>query len=325
MVERELAHKHIVNLGISVKGREVNHVFEEKDIDAIHVALGAERPLLLRGDPGVGKSQFARAAACYLKRAYTEIVVDNRTEARDLLWQEDNVRRLSDAQMMATFNDPSEAKKKRQEIEKLSNYIFPGPLWWGFDWYDADKLPGSQAPSHAKACDPKNGVVVLIDEIDKAENDVPNGLLGALGAREFTSRIGKVSVSGNGRKWPLVIVTTNEERKLPDAFLRRCIVHDLSLPKDEKEFVELLVRRGKENFDDDDQGALEKLLTMAAEQTLKDRKTCADQKLKPLPGQAEFFDLVRVLLEDVRDDISDAQKRLEYLSQFILRKHLELK
>ncbi|MEL6794809.1 MAG: AAA family ATPase, partial [Pseudomonadota bacterium] len=152
------------------------HHFETGDITAINAAIAARRPLLLRGEPGVGKTQLAIAAATALGYAYVHRVVDANTEARELRWSEDLVDRLSDAQRAAV--DGAGGAKG------YLDYVEPGPLWWGFDWGAATQQAARRnAVDEAKAptpvqpdsrCDPKNGVVVLIDEIDKAEPELPN-------------------------------------------------------------------------------------------------------------------------------------------------------
>ncbi len=103
----------------SPAGRSCFHVFEEDDIEAIEAAIAAERPLLLRGDPGVGKSQLAMAAAICLKRAYVPLVVDARTDVRDLRWTEDLVARLADAQMagLETENVPTGASARVRSLD----------------------------------------------------------------------------------------------------------------------------------------------------------------------------------------------------------------
>ena len=130
-------------------------------------------------------------------------------------------------------------------------------------------------------CDPDNGVVVLIDEIDKADSSLPNGLLEALGDRSFATTIGTQRVTAT--VWPLVVVTTNGERPLPDAFLRRCVVHDVELPEIDQngpanketeadtEFLDLLEARGKQQFPKLETKATG-IVRKAASQTLEDRK-----------------------------------------------------
>ena len=305
------------------------HVFEQDDIDAIEAALDAQRPLLVRGEPGVGKSQLALAAAVVLKRGYCQFVVDGMTEARDLRWREDAVARLADAQLIGSYPaGDQQGQDLRKKLDR-SNYVQPGPLWWAFDWVGAETQPGSsssQKPSRPHGdCDPENGMVVLLDEIDKADPDVPNGLLEALGSREFRTPENSIPVTASN--WPLVVITTNEERVLPDAFLRRCVVHNITLP-DHDEDKEVggktvaglktrLVARGEAHFP----GASQQVLQKAAELTARDRKTAKDNQWSPLPGQAEYLDLLRAVVgrDDGDDDAMLA--RLERLSGFFLKKH----
>ncbi|WP_413207866.1 AAA family ATPase [Rhodospirillum sp. A1_3_36] len=300
----------------------VFHVFDQEDIDAVEAALAARRPLLVRGEPGVGKTQLAQAAAQVLGRGFCKMVVDARSEARDLKWREDLVARLADAQMMGTLPDRKRAHRERGRLDPR-NYVAPGPLWWAFDWdgaaRQAHRVNEQAPPSLGPTCDPANGVVILIDEIDKAEPEVPNGLLEALGAREFTPT-GRMEPVRAGI-WPLVVITTNEERRLPDAFLRRCVVHDMSPPSDPDDLKAWLVARGKTHF----AHAPSTLLKEAADQTVQDRQACEAQRLRPLPGQAEYLDLLRAVLSDeaVRD--LPAAERLNRLAPYFLKKHPELR
>lgn len=322
-----------IDLGESASGVVLRHVFEETDVHAVQAALLAKRPLLLRGEPGVGKSQLARAAAVVMQRGFCQMVVDARSESRDLKWREDVVARLADAQLIGGLGDDVKAEELRGKLDMI-NYVQPGPLWWGFNWTDAQdqaKATRCPEPPRLKGCDPANGVVVLIDEIDKAESELPNGLLEALGAREFTP---------NGRSepvrattWPLIIVTTNEERRLPDAFLRRCVVHDMRLPDRESEFIDKMVSRGRAYFPPSgtsgsarqewDSSVLP-LLTEAAEQTWRDRAACREQRLSPLPGQAEYLDLLRAMFSSEGPEDDSPAVRLKRLAPYFLKKHPEL-
>jgi MoxR-like ATPase len=292
------------------------HVFDEQSINAVNVALAARRPLLVRGEPGTGKSQMARAAAKALGRAYVQYVVDARTEPRDLLWRFDAVARLAEAQLRGATDEDSQQVRIRLRVE---NYLQPGPLWWAFDWNDAARqatLVHEQPPIQVDGGDCQRGCVVLVDEIDKAESDVPNGLLEALGAGQFTP-LGRAEPVEAKQIAPLVVITTNEERSLPDAFVRRCMVLFLPVPAKSDELIELLVRRGRAHFADVD----EKVLRAGAELLAKDRDDARKAQLTPLPGQAEYLDLVRAV-RAFSDDAEGQVQTLERISAFALKKHL---
>jgi MoxR-like ATPase len=304
------------------------HCFDQSDIDAINAALSSKRPLLVRGEPGVGKTQMALAAAISMKRAYCQMVVDSRTEVRDLRWSEDLVARLADAQLVSALGDLTHAKQLRTKIANISNYVVPGPLWWAFDWGNAAKTlaasngvddaslvwPAQPSPS----CDPSNGVVVLIDEIDKADSELPNGLLEALGSRQFTPRGSSVPVSAS--VWPLIIITTNGERVLPNAFLRRCVVHDVRLPDNDEQLIEFLIARGMAHFGDTHID----ILIDAAKLTVADRAMTKNRRLTPLPGQAEFLDLLRAVIAE-NPELAGQQAMIKRISPYFLRKHSELR
>jgi len=141
---------------------------------------------------------------------------------------------------------------------------------------------------------------MLIDEIDKAESDVPNGLLEALGYRQFTPQGWDRPVKlSEDTEPPLIIITTNEERILPDAFIRRCFVLPLALPTDDAELVEYLVRRGEAHFPDAKKIKVsdKPLPTAAAELLAADRRTAIANQSTPLPGQAEYLDLLRAIMK----------------------------
>ncbi|MCP4696837.1 MAG: AAA domain-containing protein [Gammaproteobacteria bacterium] len=293
------------------------HVFDNDSIEAVNTALAAKRPLLVRGEPGIGKSQLARAVAKELKRAFVQQVIDAHCEPRDLLWHLDVVQRLADAQLGSVLD--KEAGVLENTLQ-LQNYLHPRALWWAFNWDDAkaqaDKLKLPQ-PSQEEAHELANGCVLLIDEIDKAEMDVPNGLLEALGEGCFTptGRDGPVTVAGEA---PLVIITTNEERALPNAFLRRCLVLYLTLPTEGRELADLLAARGQAHFPGLDKTVLE----AAAGQLVKDRLAAGEMQLQPLPGQAEYLDLLRALSARAPGDKQKQLALLAKISRFVVKKHL---
>ena len=312
----EITPGHKIDLASQGTLPESVHVFDRESVDAINAALAARRPLLVRGEPGIGKSQLARAAAKTLKRAYVQHVVDSRTESRDLLWHFDAVERLAEAQLLGAAREGRAAVRRRLAVE---HYLRPGPLWWAFDWSDAARQARevcAPAPPQPDGGDPSNGCVILVDEIDKAESDVPNGLLEALGAGEFTP-LGRRSPVTAPTVAPLVVITTNEERALPDAFVRRCLVLHLDLPEDEAKLLEWLVERGRAHFPEPELLVLES----AAKQLAKDRKTAKDAHRLPLPGQAEYLDLVRAVCALAPGNSDKQVETLERIACYVLGKH----
>jgi MoxR-like ATPase len=193
--------------------------YDDRITLAVNVALAAGRPLLVRGLPGTGKSSLARSVATRLGWRYHAATMSSRSTARDLLWTFDNVARLSDAQA--------------GQLRGRDAYLTPGPLWWAFDPASARARSGPDATRISPDADPDAGerAVVLIDEIDKADPDVPNDLLVPLGAFRFDPDTGPPVVA---RAVPLVVITSNDERDLPPAFLRRCVVLVLEEPDPER-------------------------------------------------------------------------------------------
>ena len=296
------------------------HVFALEEIRAVDAALAARRPLLLRGEPGVGKTQLAKAAAVALGRAFVPFTIDGRTEARDLLWHFDAVARLAEAQLQRTLGNTDQDHAAVHAALEITNFIHPRALWWAFDWAGAAiqaERTNTPEPPPLPGCDPARGVIVLIDEIDKAEPDVPNGLLEALGVGSFTPQGLAEPVQAKGIP-PLVMITTNEERTLPDAFLRRCLVLNLRLPEAQDELIKHLLRRGRAHFPD----ASRTILVEAAKLLVADRTKAEEEHWLPLPGQAEYLDLIRAVLE-LEPGRPRAQKQLlDGIKGFALRKHL---
>src|SRR5262249_26015573 len=138
---------------------------------------------------------------------------------------------------------------------------------------------------------PACGAVVLVDELDKADSAVPNGLLDALGHGRFDVP-GREPVALDRDRLPLVVITTNEERALPDAFLRRCLVLHLALPERHDELVATLIARGRAHFP----GGAAAVLERAAALLAADREEIRRRDLAP-PGLAEYIDLVRAVTE----------------------------
>lgn len=305
------------------------HVFDDDSRNAILAALGAGRPLLVRGEPGVGKTQLAEAAAVELNRRLVPTVVDSRTEPRDLLYTFDAVRRLAEAQLCAALpkSSPEEVRALRQRLS-TRRFVTPGPVWWAFDWQSALRQArrARSCPADAESqWKSAEGAVLLIDEIDKAETDIPNGLLEAFGARQFTPLGHSRPVEQQGAA-PLVVITTNEERALPDPFLRRCVVLDLALPGEFDEsggnpiLQEWLVQRGQVHFPEPETNG--DVLNEAAELLLEDRYQAETEKWSPKPGQAEYLDLVRAVVQLAPREPAKQRKWLKKIRKFVLCKHL---
>ncbi len=323
--------KFIETLGDPIKlssekdGIERVHKFDQRSVDAINAALGSGRPLLVRGEPGVGKSQLAEAAAKELNRAFISRVVDSRTESRDLMYEFDAVARLGEAQLR--LEEKPEDMRARLAIKR---FVKPGPLWWAFDAEGAaEQLTATVFPQAATPLNQGeneklkgNGWVVLIDEIDKAETDVPNGLLEALGLREFTPPdIDSPVKLAEGIPAPLIIITTNEERILPAAFERRCAALHLALPKQRVELVKRLVEVGQAHFPKQtEKNVLEEAATILAD----DREQAESSRLKPLPGQAEYLDMMRAVISHAGGDIKKQLTLLKNVRKFIVRKAAEM-
>jgi MoxR-like ATPase len=318
------------------------HVFDERSAQAIRSALATGRPLLVRGDPGTGKSQLARAAAKVLGRNFLSFVVDAHTEVQDLWYRFDAVSRLGHAQVLSVTG----AGKNIEEELDPQHYLSPGILWWAFAWETASTHPCKHSmykPAVADRGDDSQGVVLLLDEIDKADADLPNSLLETLDNGKFTvpwldHTVGVAADSQVPR--PLVIITTNEDRQLPPAFVRRCLVLDLSLPQTEAGLIHFLEERAvfhfpEQNLATGDEQPLKRdkkqnllsrsrfdkaVITQIAQQLYQDRLQAQTLGFTP-PGQAEFLDVLRVLDELVPKDSVQQIKLLDTIHEFAFSKY----
>jgi MoxR-like ATPase len=291
------------------------HVFDDKSANAVRMAIAAERPLLVRGEPGVGKSQLARAAAHVLGRLFVSEVVHARSEPQDLQWRFDAVARLGEAQALSAAG----AGVDVQAALDPSRFLSPGVLWWTFDWESARRQHArcrhpERAPEVPAGWTADKGAVLLIDEIDKAEADLPNGLLETLGNGAFTVPYRNQPVRHAIGPPPLVVITTNEERELPGAFVRRCLVLHLALPAEEKECIAFLMQRGAQHFP----GIAESVRKRAADQLWRDRQDARRLGLTP-PGQAEYLDILRALPRMAARE-PDQLGLLEEIAEFALKK-----
>ena len=292
------------------------HVFDADTIAALHAAEITGRPLLLRGDPGTGKSETARAAAAAAGRPFVSVVIDGRTEPTDLKWRFDAVARLADAQV---------TKEDRALLEERA-YLLPGPLWWAYAWKGAQtrldevnherkyKLVGPGTPPEKWT--PESGrVVLLIDEIDKADPDLPNAMLEVLANLGFREPYGGTEISCSEATRPLVIITTNEERELPHAFLRRCLVHRLELPDKRDALIDWLVKVGVRHQEAPEwQGCCsEDVMKQAADYVADAREHLADTG-RYLPGTSEFLDMIKVLAAMPSSKLDERLKQLKQLA-----------
>jgi MoxR-like ATPase len=309
------------------------YVFEPEQQLAVEVALVTGRPLLLRGKPGTGKSSFAGFLARNLGWRYYEHVVTARTQARDLLWTFDVVRRLGDAQM------------RRESGAELYDfdYVEPGVLWWAIDPNSAARrgVPALDRPPARPSADPEDVInrdrphrdraVVLMDEIDKADPDVPNNLLVALGSYQF--RVEETNTAVPGRDGtgpdrsgaevlpPLVVITTNEERELPLAFTRRCVVYRLEPPSAER-LVEIAERHARS--EGRTVRATERRLFLRIAQRVIELREQAGARNAPSPSTAEYLDAVRAcraLKIDVGATAASERAAWELLERVVFLKH----
>ena len=168
--------------------------------DAVNVSIALEKPLLIRGEPGTGKTLLAHAVADDLDLPIITWHVKSTTEAQDGLYVYDTVQRLNDSR----FGDG--------DVSEIEQYIDLGPLGRSF----AMSAGGGDRP------------VLLIDEIDKADMEFPNDLLHELDEMNF--QVDETQETIAAEKRPIVIITSNAEKELPDAFLRRCIFHYIDFP-----------------------------------------------------------------------------------------------
>jgi MoxR-like ATPase len=237
---------------------------------AVNAAVTLERPLLVKGEPGTGKTELARQVATALGLPIIEWHVKSTTKAQQGLYEYDAVSRLRDSQL------------GDERVNDVANYIRKGKLWQAFT------APGR--------------VVLLIDEIDKADIEFPNDLLQELDRMEFHVYETQETIRAAHR--PVVIITSNNEKELPDAFLRRCFFHYIRFPDIDT------MRRIVEMHHP---GIKDALLTAALTQFYALRDTPG---LRKRPSTSEVLDWLKLLLaedlapEDLRRGGIDALPRL---------------
>lgn len=307
----DIAPGHRVPLPARGSMPAYEHILDRRALDALRGALVTCRPLLVRGDPGTGKSTLAHAAAVALRRAFVSHAVDSRTETRDLLWTIDAVARLARAQLMGARRDLNEG------AIDVRRFLHPGPIWWAFDWDSAQEqaaLVECAVPDTPAGWTPEDGVVVLLDEIDKADPSCVNSLLDAFGHGRFDVP-GPAFIKLDPERMPLVVITTNEERALPDAFIRRCWVLHLALSKERVKLIDELMERGRAHFPSCPEELLRDTATLLAD----DRQEAVRLHLTP-PGLGEYIEMLRAVLRLAATE-GEREGLLARLREFGFQKH----
>ena len=237
---------------------------------AVNASVALERPLLVKGEPGTGKTELARQVALSLGLPLVEWHIKSTTKAQQGLYEYDAVSRLRDSQL-------GDAR-----VHEVKNYIRKGKLWSAFE-----------AP---------HKVVLLIDEIDKADIEFPNDLLQELDQMEF--HVYETGETIHALHRPVIIITSNNEKELPDAFLRRCFFHFIRFP-DEPVLRQIV----NVHFP----GIKEALLATALTQFYEIRETPG---LKKKPSTSEVLDWLKLLLledlgpEDLKRDAKNLLPKL---------------
>ncbi|MEX2480610.1 MAG: MoxR family ATPase [Gammaproteobacteria bacterium] len=258
------------------------YIVTEDLMMAVNAAVTLQRPLLVKGEPGTGKTMLAEEVARALDRPLIQWHIKSTTKAAQGLYEYDAVARLRDSQL-------GEAA-----VHDIRNYIVKGKLWEAFS---ADAQP-----------------VLLIDEIDKADIEFPNDLLQELDRMEFFVYETKETIAATHR--PIIIITSNNEKELPDAFLRRCFFHYIAFP--DRDTMDAIV---KVHYPD----IKKRLLAEAMECFFELREIPG---LKKRPSTSELLDWIKLLVaEDIPPEAlrdKDSRKAIPKLYGALLKNEQDM-
>ena len=258
-----------------------NYISTDELNVAVNAAIALEKPLLIKGEPGTGKTELARQISKSMDLEILEWNIKSTTKAQQGLYEYDAVTRLRDSQL---------GDKK---IENVSNYIKKGKIWKSFE--------------------SKHRVVLLIDEIDKADIEFPNDLLQELDRMEFY--VYETNQTIKAHKRPIVIITSNNEKELPEAFLRRCFFHYIQFPD-----IDTLKKIVNVHFPN----IKKTLLDSALKRFFEIREVPG---LKKKPSTSEALDWIKLLLlEDINplDLKSDSKDLLPKLHGALIKNEQDI-